>query len=373
MFRALIVTAILLSSGSVQAEPLSSLRFVGGVTLPQNLMIDGTRVGGLSGLDYDAARDSFLVISDDRSDFAPARFYEMKAIFADGRLTAVDLLSATRLLQSDGTPYPNGKEGGDVPDPEAIRLDPLDAGKYWWTSEGDRARGLKPFLRATGRDGTFLGDTAVPDMFATQPTQQRGPRQNLAFEGLSFAADGRSLWLAMEGALYEDGPAATPDAASVARFSRLDRDGKLLGQFAYPIDPIPSRPGVGKFADNGVTEILALDERRLLVVERAAIQGENGVFRNDIRLYEADQSDASDISAIAALVGADYRPMRKRLIANLGALMAEAEPKDARIDNIEGISWGPPAPDGRRRLLFVSDDNFNPTQITQVLAFEVMP
>ena len=368
MLRALIVIAVVLSSGSVQGEPIASLRFVGGVTLPHNLIVDGTRVGGLSGLDYDVARDSFLVISDDRSDFAPARFYEMKAIFADGRLTAVDVLSTASFLQSDGTPYPNGKQGGDVPDPEAIRLDPLDAEKHWWTSEGDRARGLKPFLRVTGRNGKFLGDTAVPDMFTMLPAQERGPRQNLAFEGLSFAVDGRSLWLAMEGALYEDGPAATPDAASVARFTHLSRDGKLLGQFAYLIDPIPGRPGPGKFADNGVTEILALDEHRLLVVERAAIQGEDGVFRNDIRLYEADLSDASDISAIPALADADYRPLGKRLVANLGVLM-----QDARIDNIEGMSWGPTLANGGRTLILVSDDNFNKAQVTQVLAFEVLP
>ena len=38
------------------------------------------------------------------------------------------------------------------------------------------------------------------------------------------------------------------------------------------------------------------------------------------------------------------------------------------VDNIEGMSWGPPLPDGRRVLLLVSDNNFNPAEVTQFVA-----
>jgi hypothetical protein len=43
------------------------------------------------------------------------------------------------------------------------------------------------------------------------------------------------------------------------------------------------------------------------------------------------------------------------------------------VDNIEGISWGPKLANGHRSLILVSDNNFNPDQRTQFLAFEVMP
>jgi hypothetical protein len=36
------------------------------------------------------------------------------------------------------------------------------------------------------------------------------------------------------------------------------------------------------------------------------------------------------------------------------------------------MCWGPTLPNGNRTLLFVSDDNFNPRQITQFLAFEFL-
>ena len=45
------------------------------------------------------------------------------------------------------------------------------------------------------------------------------------------------------------------------------------------------------------------------------------------------------------------------------------------IDNIEGMTFGPPLPDGRQTLVIVSDNNFNAGQFTQfiVLAVDIQP
>ncbi|MFN2107383.1 MAG: esterase-like activity of phytase family protein, partial [Candidatus Promineifilaceae bacterium] len=45
------------------------------------------------------------------------------------------------------------------------------------------------------------------------------------------------------------------------------------------------------------------------------------------------------------------------------------------IDNIEGMTFGPPLPDGRQLLIIVSDNNFAPTQFTQfiALALDIAP
>ena len=58
----------------------------------------------------------------------------------------------------------------------------------------------------------------------------------------------------------------------------------------------------------------------------------------------------------------------ERLILDLQAAGARGP-----IDNLEGMAWGPVRPDGRRTLVMVTDDNFSPQQVTQVLAFEVAP
>ena len=62
----------------------------------------------------------------------------------------------------------------------------------------------------------------------------------------------------------------------------------MLAQYAYPLDAIPARPGDGKLADNGVTEILAIGDNRLLAVERAGVQAADKSFTTYVRLYEID-------------------------------------------------------------------------------------
>ena len=67
-----------------------------------------------------------------------------------------------------------------------------------------------------------------------------------------------------------------------------------------------------------------------------------------------------------ALAEGLYRPVRKRLVANLGALAS-------RLDNLEGLAFGPPLPNGHRTLVVVADNNFSASETNQFLAFEVLP
>lgn len=351
----------------VGADPIGTLRFVGVAVVPHDRQVDGTWVGGLSGLDYDPVDDAFVVVSDDRSDNAPARFYTVKLRFIGDRLFSADVTKATTLLHANGKPYPSRKVGGaETPDPESIRLDPENPATLWWISESDRMRGVNPLVRRNDRSGRQLFDMPVPPMFHVSPEGGEGARGNLDFEGLTFSPDGKTLWVAMETTLFQDGPIASVDHGAVSRFTRYDRDGNVVGQFAYAIDPIPAKPGAGKVADNGVSEILALDERRLLVLERSGVQGNDGMYVNYNRLYEADLDGATDVSALESLVNAAYTPLTKRLVLNLRAADI------GYIDNLEGMSWGPPLSNGNRTLILLSDNNFNKNELTQFLAFEVM-
>jgi hypothetical protein len=368
----LLVTALVAICGAASAEPspIGSLRFLGAATIPNEAQVDGTLVGGLSGLDYNPATGTWVFISDDKADKAPARFYLGRIDLADGA-PKVSLEHAVTLLQANGTPCPNAKAGGEVPDPESIRFDP-DGAAVWWSSEGDRKLGVSPFVRETALDGKFMVDLRVPSMFVVSKDQERGSRSNLGFEGLSFTPKGDALWLGMESALYEDGPIATTTSGTVARFTKFDRNGALLGQYAYPVDPIQAVPK-GKNADNGVSEILALDDNRLLVLERSGVEGGDGIWILYIRLYQAETGDATDVAKIPALAGTAYRPMTKRLVLDLSKLPELGSPALPKIDNIEGVSFGPDLPNGHRSLVLVSDNNFNPDQITQLLAFEILP
>ncbi|MNK59006.1 hypothetical protein D3C87_781050 [compost metagenome] len=349
--------------------PIAGLRLIGEQRIALKHAFEGTSVGGLSGIDYDAANKSWVMESDDRSEINPARFYRAALNYDSKAFAGVTLNSVHFFTQPDGSRYPNLAHakldrGDQVADIETIRVDPQD-GSLWYGSEGNRKVGLHPFVRHADSGGRYLATLPTPAMFNVSK-EEIGSRNNMTFEALSFASDGKSLWLGMEAALYQDGPLATPDNGSIVRITRLDRAGKVLGQYAYPIEPVASRPGPGREADNGVSEILAVNDHQVLVVERAGVANADGVYTNHVRIYEMETQGATDVQALPALAGATYVPARKRLLLDLEKIGL------ARVDNIEGISWGPRLENGRRSLVLISDDNFNPLQVTQILAFEVL-
>lgn len=345
---------------------VQSLRLIGEQVVPNELKVDGVQVGGLSAVDYDPPTGLWYFLSDDRG---ASRFHTANLEYDTSGFQQIRFRSTVTLKDMNGKPFPSSDPmpGGTIVDPESFRVDPQNGG-LWWGSEGDRARSLDPFVARMSADGKIQTVLPTPAMFRMSATQEKGSRNNATYEALSFAADGRSLWVGMEAPIYEDGSLPTTSRGAVSRFTQMDRSGAVLRQVAYPIDPIPAAPAEGKLADNGVSEMLAINDHQLLVIERAGVQGADGNFANYIRLYEVELGDASDVRTLASLRGADYKPVRKRLVLDLATLGLR------KIDNIEGMSWGPKLPSGRNTLVLVSDNNFNATsQITQVLAFEVTP
>ncbi len=356
----------------VAANDGPDFRLLGVRTLPHRLVFGGTIVGGLSGIDRDPVDDLYYLISDDRSIESPTRFYTARlAIDEDGFHDAV-LQSAVTLLRDDGTPYPR-----HAADAEAIRFDPATR-DLWWSSEGGRKLGdgrherlIDPFVRHAAVDGRALGEVPLPPMFRIV-REPRGPRDNLVFEGLSLSTDLRSLWVSMEGPLLQDGPVPTAHDGAWSRFTRFDRDasggfGAFAAQYAYRIDPIPS-DGVWTpaGAQTGVSEILAVDPHRFLVLERAFVVG---LHHWRIRLFEADVTGATDVAAIDSLVDAAaprFVPIAKSLVLDFDRL-------GFAVDNLEGLCFGPTLANGHRTLVLVSDDNFGEWQTTQLVALEIVP
>ena len=345
------------------SHEIGALRLIGVRAIPPKTQFQGTAFGGLSGIDYEPASNTWIAESDDRSELSPARFYTLRIDYDEKNFTAAEATAVTFFRQADGTTYPNKAQvaarGGDVPDLEAVRFDPRD-GSVWYASEGDRPLGLNPFVRHAARDGRLLAELPTPAMFALHQNEEAGPRHNLSFEGLAFAPDGKTLWVAMEAPRYEDGPVATPTTEAMTRFTHFHRD-------AYPIEPIPVAPAAGKLADNGVSEILAVNDHTFLVLERSGAQDAAGVFHYSARVFEVELRDATDVRELPALRDANFRPVRKRLVVDFNQLGR------APVDNLEGMTWGQPLANGHSTLVFVSDDNFSTHQETQFWAFEVLP
>jgi hypothetical protein len=275
------------------------------------------------------------------------------------------------LKQADNTVYPNlnqflsGTEG-IVADPESIRFDPQNS-SIWYTSEGDRSLGLNPFIRQAAPDGSFISELPLTETAIMDEQYEKGFRNNLALEGSAFSADGETYWTAMEGPLLQDDTIPTPKSGALSRITQYDREGNVLTEYAYPIDAIPEQPGEGKHADNGVTEILAVNAQELLVLERASVQSDDGNFNNYVRVYKINVNGATDISSMESIDKENITPLQKELVVNLNTLALD------KVDNVEGMTWGKKLPNGNDTLVLVSDNNFNRSQITQIIAVEVIP
>lgn len=351
--------------------PRSRLRLIGEARLPHRLQFQGSTVGGLSGIDYDDASGLYYLLSDDGSAINPARFYTANIAMDTQRLGEPELRSVTFLRQADGSTYPAALRGIDVPDPEAMRWRAASQ-SLLWTSEGHALTGATPALRESRTDGTLVREFALPPMFDFHLSQ--GPRSNRTLEGLTLSPDGKRAWMAMEAALRQDGQLPAVQAAGgPCRFTEIDlSSGKILRQIAYVPDAIPAAPvPPATQADNGVTEILMLDAERMLVLERAYMAGHGPATGNSLRLYLIDTRLGSDTLGLPTLHPGAYQPVAKVLLADFSAFTgAGTGPRLDRLDNTEGMCWGPRLASGNRSLHFISDDNFNSRQITQWLAFE---
>lgn len=340
----------------------SVLRLIGEARIPFAKQFKGTTVGGLSGLDYDPVDDLWYALSDDGSGANPARMYTLKISVRTDTISAPQLMDVVTLRRPDGTPFRGVPQGVIGPDPEAIRFNP-GSRTLLWTSEGDIRRGEDPFVREMTQDGRHLREFILPAMLKAGADPAKGPRHNLGLEGLALTAGGAGAWAAMEAPLQQDGPVpGVGRPGGPCRFTLFDTaTGHPVRQLAYMPDAIPRAPALpGGYADNGVSEILMIDAHRMLVLERAYMAG----IGNSLRVYEIDTRHGSDTLAQDTLIAGGFSPSAKIPVLDFAAsgLM--------QLDNTEAMAWGPLLPGGGRSLVFLSDDNFNPGQITQFAAFE---
>lgn len=346
--------------GSRPVTTTTTPSFIGSATLPTGLTFEGTTVGGLSGTTYDAERDVYYALSDDRSQFSPARVYTLSIDLSDGALGPGDvtILDVTTLLDAGGQPF----RALSV-DPEGIALTP--ARTLLIVSEGDASGGIAPFVREFSLDGQQLRSFDVPAYYnpvSSGTPSAAGIRNNLAFESAGLTPQGQFLFTATENALAQDGPAATLTTTSSSRILRYNtRTGRLDKEFVYEVERVQDEPVPATgFSTNGLVELLPVSPTRLLALERGFSAG----VGNTVKLYLVDLAGATDVSSLAVLPAdrSRVRTANKTLLLDLGT-------DGVKLDNLEALAFGPTLPDGRQSLIVTSDNNFSSTQITQFLAF----
>lgn len=379
-----------LAAGLLAALPAlaQTLTYLGQQIVPTSASFRGLPMGGLSSIDYVPDTGRYLAISDDRSDRGPARFYELTLDLAKFRRSAdpggagVTVVDMTTILDLDGQPF-----GRNKVDPESLRLD-TRRNLIYWSNEGQRVSGAmqNPTVRRMHPDGRPAGEFPVPAYYHPMGSAgglaagDMGVYNNLAFESIAITPDGKTVWTMSENGLTQDSLPTAVGRGSRARMLSFDLDtGKAGAEYVYEVGALPFAPArAGDFATNGVPDMLALSAHEFIVIERAFAVGAMtpGVAAltrqptgNTIKLYRIDTRGATDVSGWASIKGREVVPVKRTMLLDLSSLKND-DGSVLALDNIEGISFGPMV-DGKRTLILVSDNNFNPAQFTQFIALRI--
>lgn len=383
--RAALSAALALPALPTLAQTLS---YLGQQIVPTTAAFRGLPVGGLSSIDYVPATGHYLAISDDRSDRGPARFYELALDLGKFRRSAtpgeagVSWVGMTTLLDVDGQPF-----GRNMVDPESLRLD-ARRHQIYWSNEGQRSStGFQnPTVRRMTPEGKHIADFPVPAYYHPSGSASgiaagdMGVYNNLAFESIAITPDGKTLWTMSENGLAQDSLPTAVGRGSRARMLSFDLDtGKAGAEYVYEVGPVPFPPArAGDFATNGVPDMLALSSHEFIVIERAYAVGATtpGVAAltkqptsNTIKLFLIDTAGATDVSGWTTIKGREVVPVKRTMLLDLSSLKND-DGSVLALDNIEGITFGPVV-DGKRTLILVSDNNFNPAQFTQFVALTI--
>jgi hypothetical protein len=333
------------------------LRYLDDVVIPQNLEIEGTKVGGLSGIDYHD--EKYYLVCDQPSH---PRIYKAEIPLINRSIDTVLITEVIKLDKNDAFYKKH------TPDLEGIRFD-ANNNEFVISAEGSIQNGKDPSVVRVSSNGKLVDHYQIPEYFKASGDQK--PRNNGVFEGLAESFDTSAYWVAMELPLEKDGPKPKIYATnSPVRITKFNKNTKVAErQFTYKLDGISKLP-INWFAVNGVTEILEYAEDNFLVLERAysAGYGSNG---NTVKIFDVDASKATNTLEMENLRKANYQKATKRLIFDFKSVKNFLTKET--IDNIEGMTFGPDLPNGKKSLILVSDDNFSSfsDQITQFILLEL--
>jgi hypothetical protein len=335
--------------------------FMGQANLPTGLLYNNTEVGGLSGITYNPEQQVYYAISDDSSNKNKARFYTLNIDLSSGSLpeTGVSVIGVTQLLTETGETFTK-----DSLDPEGIAF---SGNSVFIASEGNFYGNILDFIKEFSLQGKLLRSLPIPEKFRDKNwSKNQGVRSNLSLESLTITPDKNYLFTASENALIQDGEIANLDRGTPSRILRYNlQTNQPDREFLYFTDPLANSSFIAEQYDRqGLVDLLAIDQEHLISLERSFSLG----LGYTIKLFLVNLEQADNIQELESikLANSEILPVEKTLLLNLNSL-------NILIDNIEGLTWGSPLPEGGRSLILISDNNFMSLQTTQIIALRINP
>jgi len=288
----------------------------------------------LSGITY-AGGDLYYVIADNGDDIG---LYPMTVMLAsDGRSVSSYSISLDERVVLEG-----------VTDIEGVAYDP-GSGNVWIADEG--ASSIAEYSTAGGSPIRQVDMPAVMERIAS----------NCGLESLTISGDGLTMWTANEEALVCDGSRSSyssPTTVRLVKFtrSRVDADWQLAAMYAYTTDKWHHQYGYGTAGRRGVSDLCALPDGSLLVIERELSSSDGSglgvdLFASFYRVSPAAFAAATDIQSFDEGLSSrsDWSAVSKEL-------MYDQTPSYGEYWlNYEGLCLGPRLSSGNTEILSVTD------------------
>ena len=337
------------------------------------------RLGGFSALEYTGRGDRYIALPDRGPDDGETGYLcrtqtlDIRVDPGASRPVTVSVVATTVLRDEEGRPFSGDARRITEDDETGVRFDPeglrvTDDGGFWVSEEyGPQVIRFDAGSHAVRRlevPAYFRVSNPADSKKAENAANETGRASNKGMEGLAISADGRTLTGIMQHVLLQDGerpePGGKPHGRNV-RVVQFDLDSGETQEFVYRTDG----------DEMGISEILAVDDTRFLVLER---DGELGSAAAKKGLTLIDTAGATNVHGTAALpageLPASITPVAKRWVLDLldpsYGLAGEAMP-----EKIEGLTFGPDLPDGRRTLVLSSDNDFEADAPSKIFAFAV--
>ena len=310
------------------------------------------KFGSISGLAPDATTEQWIAAIDDRD---RTRVAWLRVSYSGESLT----VTPTRMQQLRAA---RGIDARIVTQADLEAIVALPRGGFILSEEGhagDNAKDVwQPVLLRMNADGVVTHVINYPKEFQITSDRTSGLHPNQGFEGLAVTPRGR-LIAGLEQPLIEDGLTSydRPAPGRLIEFVPSGATFKPGKQWRYMISPTPRVEGFDSVCangENGLVELLALSETTLISMERSCqVSADQQFTANTVMLYSVE------------LAGTEAR---KRLLLDFKDLDARLNPVLPRLENFEGMTFGPIV-NGTKTLLIASDDNFRPTQKMSFLLF----
>lgn len=349
LFFVLVLVLISACKPEVQTQT-SGLKLLGHTTISSETTLDKIPFGGLSGMV--AINDkTYMAVSDDRSEYAPARMVKLEIDYKDSRLIVNPLENI--ILKENNESYKL-----DTIDAEAItKIGDLFA----IASEGSYRDNLRsaPFIKTYNQNGIyqktiqFNENRYVPQ---TSGVMTKGIRSNLGFESLSISPSGKYLFTVNEAALRQDAP-EDYQKQNIVRLSKINLQTNLIEEYAIQLENVFHDADNG---NNGISDILTLSDEEVLILERAWI---SSIKEQVVRIYKV-KLDAKALVTNIEKLSAETVTLEKKLVLDFSEL-------EHKPDNLEVLCFGPMI-NGHQTLIVASDNNFSKHQKNQFYLFEIL-